>query len=137
MIWMNAFYFKCFSYFFIYFFSRDEREVQFHCSRLALLSVLRSWPGLLHFCHPANNSGLRSLVNVLYLKQLEVRVSSEREMYFSGLKFLYHNSRLKCACVSYLALAGLKVLYMTHREVSAASKVRLFVSGIRDQDSYE
>jgi hypothetical protein len=36
---------------------------------------LRSWPGLLHFCHPANSSGLRSLVNVLYLKQLEVRVS--------------------------------------------------------------
>ncbi|XP_069677672.1 rapamycin-insensitive companion of mTOR isoform X2 [Periplaneta americana] len=53
--------------------TREEREVQFHCSRIALLSVLRSWPGLLHFCHPNNTSGLRSLVNVLYLKQLEVR----------------------------------------------------------------
>ncbi|XP_021912957.1 rapamycin-insensitive companion of mTOR isoform X2 [Zootermopsis nevadensis] len=53
--------------------NRDEREVQFHCSRLVLLSVLRSWPGILHFCHPANSSGLRSLVNILYLKQLEVR----------------------------------------------------------------
>lgn len=84
-----------------FFFSRDEREVQFHCSRLALLSVLRSWPGLLHFCHPANSSGLRSLVNVLYLKQLEVRVSIERVTHFSGLKFLCHNSSKKCACVSY------------------------------------
>ncbi|XP_066994227.2 rapamycin-insensitive companion of mTOR [Anabrus simplex] len=52
---------------------REEREVRFHCSRLALLSVLRSWPGVLHFCHPANNSGLRSLVDILYVKQLEVR----------------------------------------------------------------
>ena len=84
-----------------FFFSRDEREVRFHCSRLALLSVLRSWPGLLHFCHPANSSGLRSIVNVLYLKQLEVRVSIERVIYFSGLKFLYRNCNKKCACVSY------------------------------------
>lgn len=53
--------------------NRDERDVRFHCSRLALLSVLRSWPGVLHFCHPGDNSGLRSIVNILYVQQLEVR----------------------------------------------------------------
>jgi hypothetical protein len=92
---------------------------------------------LLHFCHPANSSGLRSIVNVLYLKQLEVRVSSERVTYFSGLKFLYHNCSKKCACVSYRDLAGLEVLYITHRAVSTAWKVHLFKSGIQDQHSYK
>lgn len=53
--------------------SRDERELRFNCSRLALLSVLRSWPGILHFCSPTNASGLRAVVEVLYLNQLEVR----------------------------------------------------------------
>lgn len=53
--------------------SRDERELRFNCSRLALLSVLRSWPGILHFCSPKNSSGLRAVVDVLYLNQLEVR----------------------------------------------------------------
>ncbi|GLH11487.1 Rapamycin-insensitive companion of mTOR [Gryllus bimaculatus] len=53
--------------------NRDEREVRFHCSRLALLSVLRSWPGVLHFCHPGDSSGLRAIVNILYVRQLEVR----------------------------------------------------------------
>lgn len=52
---------------------RDERELRFNCSRLALLSVLRSWPGILHFCSPRNSSGLHAIVQVLYLDQLEVR----------------------------------------------------------------
>ncbi|KAJ3642860.1 hypothetical protein Zmor_025609 [Zophobas morio] len=51
----------------------DERELRFNCSRLALLSILRSWPGILHFCGPANKAGLRAVVEVLYLNQLEVR----------------------------------------------------------------
>lgn len=51
--------------------SRDERELRFNCSRLALLSVLRSWPGLLHFC--TRGGGLQAIVQVLYLNQLEVR----------------------------------------------------------------
>lgn len=53
--------------------TRDEREMRFTCSRLALLCVLRSWPGLLHFCHPSSAGGLRSLVAALYLPRLEVR----------------------------------------------------------------
>ncbi|XP_046960135.1 rapamycin-insensitive companion of mTOR [Vanessa cardui] len=53
--------------------SRDEREMRFTCSRLALLCVLRSWPGLLHFCHPRSAGGLRALVAALYLPRLEVR----------------------------------------------------------------
>ncbi|XP_068630282.1 rapamycin-insensitive companion of mTOR [Battus philenor] len=53
--------------------NRDEREMRFTCSRLALLCVLRSWPGLLHFCHPCSKGGLRALVAALYLPRLEVR----------------------------------------------------------------
>ncbi|XP_059062145.1 rapamycin-insensitive companion of mTOR [Achroia grisella] len=53
--------------------NRDEREMRFTCSRLALLCVLRSWPGLLHFCHPHSSGGLRALVAALYLPRLEVR----------------------------------------------------------------
>ncbi|XP_052738397.1 rapamycin-insensitive companion of mTOR [Bicyclus anynana] len=53
--------------------SRDEREMRFTCSRLALLCVLRSWPGLLHFCHPCSTGGLQALVAALYLPRLEVR----------------------------------------------------------------
>ncbi|XP_038210519.1 rapamycin-insensitive companion of mTOR-like [Zerene cesonia] len=53
--------------------SRDEREMRFTCSRLALLCVLRSWPGLLHFCHPRAAGGLRALVASLHLPRLEVR----------------------------------------------------------------
>nr|CAD7580287.1 unnamed protein product [Timema californicum] len=56
--------------------NREDREARFLCVRLALLSVLRSWPGILHFCHPSNSSGLQAIVSVLYLKQLEVRVST-------------------------------------------------------------
>lgn len=53
--------------------NRDDREMRFTCSRLALLCVLRSWPGLLHFCHPYKAGGLRALVHSLYLPRLEVR----------------------------------------------------------------
>lgn len=52
---------------------RDERELRFNCSRLALLSILRSFPGILHFCSPRNTSGLHAIVQVLYLDQLDVR----------------------------------------------------------------
>ncbi|XP_017771831.1 PREDICTED: rapamycin-insensitive companion of mTOR isoform X1 [Nicrophorus vespilloides] len=53
--------------------NRDERELRFNCSRLALLSILRSWPGILHFCSPSDSSGLKAIVAILYLNQLEVR----------------------------------------------------------------
>ncbi|KAK9881647.1 hypothetical protein WA026_017167 [Henosepilachna vigintioctopunctata] len=53
--------------------NRDERDLKFNCSRLVMLSILRSWPGLLHFCSPNNRSGLKAIVDILYLNQLEVR----------------------------------------------------------------
>jgi rapamycin-insensitive companion of mTOR len=52
---------------------KDERDVRLGCAKLALLSVLRSFPGVLHFCQPDKNSDLRSLVEVLMLRQLEAR----------------------------------------------------------------
>lgn len=55
--------------------NKHARELRFTCSRLALLSVLRSWAGLLEFCDPNKPSGLKAIVDVLYLNQLEVRVS--------------------------------------------------------------
>lgn len=59
---------------FLFVLLRDERELSFKCSRLTLLSILRSWPGILHFCSPNDKSGLKAIVDVLYLEQLEVRV---------------------------------------------------------------
>ncbi|XP_030749931.1 rapamycin-insensitive companion of mTOR [Sitophilus oryzae] len=52
---------------------RDERELRLNCSRLALLTILRSWPGVLHFCSPKDQGGFKAIVDVLYLNQLEVR----------------------------------------------------------------
>jgi rapamycin-insensitive companion of mTOR len=54
--------------------NKDARDLRFKCSRLALLSVLRSWAGTLEFCNPNNNaSGLKAIIDILYLNQLEVR----------------------------------------------------------------
>ncbi|VVC96483.1 unnamed protein product, partial [Leptidea sinapis] len=38
-----------------------------------MLCVLRSWSGLLQFCHPEAAGGLTALVAGLYLPRLEVR----------------------------------------------------------------
>lgn len=53
--------------------NKDARDLRFTCSRLALLSVLRSWPGTIEFCNPTKPSGLKAIVDILYLNQLEVR----------------------------------------------------------------
>ncbi|XP_055685205.1 rapamycin-insensitive companion of mTOR [Lutzomyia longipalpis] len=53
--------------------NKDARDLRFTCSRLALLSVLRSWAGTIEFCDPSKPSGLKAIVDVLYLNQLEVR----------------------------------------------------------------
>ena len=63
------------SYFVNYF--RDARDLRFTCSRLALLSALRSWAGTLEFCNPNKASGLKAIIDILYLNQLDVRVSIE------------------------------------------------------------
>lgn len=70
--------------------NKHARDLRFTCSRLALLSVLRSWPGTLEFCDPNKPSGLKAIVDVLYLNQIEVRVSILRNYNFlvkNGLKF--------------------------------------------------
>ncbi|XP_011330376.1 rapamycin-insensitive companion of mTOR isoform X2 [Ooceraea biroi] len=53
--------------------TKEERERRFAASKLALLSILRSYPGILHFCRPDNNSGLKAIADILYVEQLEVR----------------------------------------------------------------
>lgn len=53
--------------------NKDARDLRFKCARLALLSVLRSWNGTLEFCNPNKASGLKAIIDVLYLNQLEVR----------------------------------------------------------------
>lgn len=53
--------------------NKDARDLRFKCSRLALLSVLRSWAGTLEFCNPNKASGLKAIIDILYLNQLEVR----------------------------------------------------------------
>ncbi|XP_024946921.1 rapamycin-insensitive companion of mTOR [Cephus cinctus] len=53
--------------------TKEERDQRFAASKLALLSVLRSYSGVIHFCHPNNSSGLRAISDVLYVEQLEVR----------------------------------------------------------------
>lgn len=40
------------------------------------MSVLRSWAGTIEFCDPNKPSGLKAIVDILYLNQLEVRVSN-------------------------------------------------------------
>ncbi|XP_056646449.1 rapamycin-insensitive companion of mTOR [Diorhabda sublineata] len=54
---------------------RDERELRLNCARLSLLTMLRSWSGILHFCSPLDKGGFKAIVDVLYLQQLEVRKS--------------------------------------------------------------
>ncbi|KAH9366540.1 hypothetical protein HPB48_010306 [Haemaphysalis longicornis] len=50
----------------------DDRELRFQASRIAMTSVLRSWPGMVYFCKPPP-SGLQSLVEVLCLPLPETR----------------------------------------------------------------
>ncbi|KAF7987507.1 hypothetical protein HCN44_003269 [Aphidius gifuensis] len=53
--------------------SRVDREVAFTASKQALLSILRSYPGILCFCNPNDNSGIKAISDILYIEQLEVR----------------------------------------------------------------
>ncbi|XP_019772703.2 rapamycin-insensitive companion of mTOR [Dendroctonus ponderosae] len=53
--------------------TRDERKLRLNCSRLALLTILKSWPGIMHFCSPKDQGGFKAIVDVLFLKQREVR----------------------------------------------------------------
>ncbi|XP_055600389.1 rapamycin-insensitive companion of mTOR isoform X2 [Uranotaenia lowii] len=53
--------------------NKDARDLRFTCSRLALLAVLRSWTGTIEFCNPSKPSGLKAIIDILYLNQLEIR----------------------------------------------------------------
>lgn len=52
--------------------SNDDRELRLLCAKQALLTVLRSWPGLIHFI---NCNILDDLVQVLLPSHLDTRVS--------------------------------------------------------------
>ncbi|KAK3090902.1 hypothetical protein FSP39_015586 [Pinctada imbricata] len=52
--------------------SREDRENRFEASKMAIISVMRSWPGIVRFCRP-DGSGLQSLVGILYLPYEEIR----------------------------------------------------------------
>lgn len=51
----------------------EDRQQKFTASKHALLSVLRSYPGVIHFCNPNHSSGLKSIISILYVEQLDVR----------------------------------------------------------------
>ncbi|XP_034935765.1 rapamycin-insensitive companion of mTOR [Chelonus insularis] len=53
--------------------SRENRETRFAASKQALLSVLRSYSGVINFCNPNDNAGLKAIADILYVEQLEVR----------------------------------------------------------------
>ncbi|XP_064476967.1 rapamycin-insensitive companion of mTOR-like [Ornithodoros turicata] len=50
----------------------DDRELRFQTSRVAITTILRSWPGMIYFCKPPP-SGLQSLIEILHLPYPEVR----------------------------------------------------------------
>ncbi|XP_063978549.1 rapamycin-insensitive companion of mTOR [Diachasmimorpha longicaudata] len=53
--------------------SKENRESRFSASKQALLSVLRSYTGIMSFCNPHDHSGLKAIADILYVEQLEVR----------------------------------------------------------------
>ena len=55
--------------------SKEDWDQRFAASKHALLSVLRSYSGVIHFCHPHESSGLKAISDILYVDSLEVYVS--------------------------------------------------------------
>ncbi|XP_052775865.1 rapamycin-insensitive companion of mTOR-like isoform X2 [Mya arenaria] len=52
--------------------TKEDRESRFAASRMAIVTVMRSWPGIIRFCRP-DGAGLQSLVGILYLPFQEIR----------------------------------------------------------------
>ncbi|CAG5123187.1 unnamed protein product [Candidula unifasciata] len=50
----------------------EERDSRFIASKMAVITVMRSWPGLIRLCHP-DGSGMQSLIGILYLPYVEIR----------------------------------------------------------------
>ena len=80
----------------------EERERRFKCAEQALLSTMRSWSGFIQLCQarPTGPSHLQAIVDILYLKNNDVR-QSLITMFFEML-----NLRVPVADVSFLE--GLK-----------------------------
>lgn len=60
--------------------SYDQRKNRFTAAKVTLISILRSWQGLIYLCEPqssehnlVSNSCLKSLINMLYLPYDDVR----------------------------------------------------------------
>ncbi|XP_065337651.1 rapamycin-insensitive companion of mTOR isoform X2 [Cloeon dipterum] len=54
--------------------NKEDRDSRISSTHTSILSVLRSFPGFLHFCDPSDvSSGLKSLVDVLRFQHLESR----------------------------------------------------------------
>lgn len=52
--------------------SKEDWDQRFAASKHALLSVLRSYSGVIHFCHPNEKSGFKAIVEILYVVQIHV-----------------------------------------------------------------
>ncbi|XP_061180915.1 rapamycin-insensitive companion of mTOR-like [Saccostrea echinata] len=52
--------------------SGEEKENRFAASKMAVVSIMRTWSGIIRFCRP-DGSGLQSLVGILYLPYKEIR----------------------------------------------------------------
>ncbi|KAL5015873.1 hypothetical protein ScPMuIL_005462 [Solemya velum] len=52
----------------------EDREIRFAASKMAVVTIMRSWPGIIRFCRP-DGSGLQSLIGILYLPNPEIHVS--------------------------------------------------------------
>ncbi|XP_069128220.1 rapamycin-insensitive companion of mTOR-like isoform X2 [Argopecten irradians] len=52
--------------------SGEDKENRFSASKMAIVSIMRSWPGIIRFCRP-DGTGLQSLVGILYLPYYEIR----------------------------------------------------------------
>ena len=54
----------------------EERDFRFECAETAILSMMRSWPGLLQMTEPGAKNGvshLQALIDILYLENSYVR----------------------------------------------------------------
>ncbi|KAK6640058.1 hypothetical protein RUM43_008335 [Polyplax serrata] len=51
---------------------KDQSNI-YSSSMLSILAALRTWTGVFYLCQPNNASGMKAIVDVLYLNQFEVR----------------------------------------------------------------
>ncbi|CAH1775574.1 unnamed protein product [Owenia fusiformis] len=50
----------------------EDRESRFQACRLALVTIIRSWPGMIRLCRP-DASGIQSLLGTLYLNDPDIK----------------------------------------------------------------